>query len=201
MNEEKAVLDFFTQTENLPLGLAVAEHMDGIREQMNSRFWHAFQKKLDILFSQHAPEWKTKAIEDRNTANLLVGLQCVLREPQASCLLPMMEQQYIGGTWRIFSGLMWNGTPQPLPAVNELKQSLADANFKSNEQFLAWQWTNFYPQKSDFLLRFARQPEQLLNEIASVFKSLSLDRRELISQANTALKNTPATVLRNQRTH
>ena len=36
MNEEQAVLDFFSQNENLPLGLSVAEQMDKIREQINN---------------------------------------------------------------------------------------------------------------------------------------------------------------------
>ena len=193
MNEEKAVLEFFARTENLSLGLAVAEQMDTIREQMNSLFWQALQKKLDTLFYEHAPEWQTQVTEDRNTADMLVGLQGKLREPQALCLFPMMEQQYIGGAWRIFYGLMWQGTPQQ-PSVNALKKLLNDAGYKSNDNFLAWQWTNFYPRSRDFLLRFAKQPEQLLGEIETIFRALSIDQRELLSQANTALQNSPATI-------
>ena len=39
MNEEQEVLKFFAQTENLSLGLSVAEQMDKLREQMNNRLW------------------------------------------------------------------------------------------------------------------------------------------------------------------
>jgi hypothetical protein len=39
MNEEQAVLDFFSRTENLSLGLSVAEQMDELRVQMNNRLW------------------------------------------------------------------------------------------------------------------------------------------------------------------
>lgn len=194
MNEEKAVLEFFAQAENLPLALSVANQMDTMREQMNSRFWHELQKKLDILFCEHAPEWQTQLTEDRNAADMLVGLQCKLREPQTFCLFPMLEQQYTGGNWRIFFGLMWQGTPTmeqlALPEVSQLKKVLGDAGFKHNETFLAWQWTDFYPRGRDFLLRFAKQPEQLLTELESTFKALSLDQRALINQANAALKAT-----------
>ncbi len=198
MNEEKAVLEFFSQTENLPLALSVAGQMDVIREQMNSRFWQELSQKLDILFYEHAPEWQAQVTEDRNTAGMLVGLQCKLREPQTLCIFPMLEQQYTGGNWRIFYGLMWQGTPTiaqlSLPEVSQLKKALGDAGFKHNENFLAWQWTDCYPRGRDFLLRFAKQPEQLLTELESTFKALSLDQRALISQANAALKNMPASM-------
>jgi hypothetical protein len=111
MNEEKAVLDFFAKPENLPLGLSVAGQMDVIREQMNSRFWQDLQHRIDTQSVQHAPEWQTQITEDRNAADMLVGLQCKLREPQSHCLFPMLEQQYLGGTWRIFFGLMWQSPP------------------------------------------------------------------------------------------
>ncbi len=195
MNEEKSVLEFFARAENLPLALSVANQMDTIREQMNSRLWQELGQKLDILFSKGAAEWQIQTTEDRNAADMLVGLQGKLREPQALCLFPMIEQQYTGGVWRIFYGLMWQGAPTieqlALPAVVQLKQALSDAGFKHNENFLAWQWTNFYPRQSRFLLRFSRQPEQLLSELESAFKALSLDQRDLINQANAALKDVP----------
>ncbi len=192
MNEKNAVLDFFAQPENLPLGLSVAEQMDEIRERMNSQFWKNFNRQVDSLLSRHAPEWQAHAIEDRNAAEMLVGLQCKLGKPQTLCLFPMLEQQYLGGNWRIFYGLMWQGAPTvgqlALPAVSQLKQVLSGAGYKSNENFLAWQWTNFYPRRSDFLQRYALQPEKLLDEVESVFRKLPLD---LIGQANAALKDAP----------
>ena len=166
--------------------------MDEIRERMNSQFWKNFNRQTDSLLSRHAPEWQAHAIEDRNAAEMLVGLQCKLIEPQTLCLFPMLEQQYLGGNWRIFYGLMWQGAPTvgqlTLPAVSQLKQVLSGAGYKSNENFLAWQWTNFYPRRSDFLQRYALQPEKLLDEVESVFRKLPLD---LIGQANAALKDAP----------
>ena len=53
MNEEQAVLDFFAQTENLPLGLSVAEQMDRLREQMNNRLW------LELLPRLNAADQRT----------------------------------------------------------------------------------------------------------------------------------------------
>lgn len=192
MNEEQAVLDFFAQPENLPLGLSVAEQMDEIREQMNARFWLALQSRLDTVPQS---EWQTQVTEDRNAATMRVGLQCKLRESQTICLSPMLEQQYMGGTWRIFYGLMWQVAPAPgqlaLPAVSALKQRLADAGFKNNENFLAWQWTNLYPRRGDFLQRFAQNPEKLLDETESIFKTLLTDQRALIAAANAALKDAP----------
>jgi hypothetical protein len=195
MNEEQAVLDFFAKPENLPLGLSVAEQMDRIREQMNSSFWQALQQRLNTLFDLHAPEWQTQVTEDRNTADILVGLQCKLREAQDICLFPMLEQQYLGGTWRIFFGLMWQAAPTPeqlaLPAVATLRQLLLDSGFKHNENFLGWQWTGFYPRRSDFLQRFAQQPDELLDDVEAIFKPLLTAQRELIGKANAALKDVP----------
>jgi len=195
MNEEQAVLDFFAKKENLPLGLSVAEQMDEIRAQINSRFWKSLQQRIS---DQHTSAWIAETIEDRNAAGVLVGLQCGMAEPQSLFLFPMLEQQYLGGSWRIFFGLMWN-TPSKqdqlsLPAVVALKQVLADAGFKANENFLAWQWTNFYPRRSDFLLRYTRNPEKLLDEIEFIFKTLLTNNGKLVEQANTSLKNAPRTL-------
>lgn len=193
MNEEQAVLDFFAKPENLSLGLSVAEQMDEIRFRLISEFWKDLGQRLNASL-QHT-EWQTLATEDRNAAELLVGLQCKLREPQTICVFPMMEQQLLGNTWRIFFGLMWQTPPTPeqlaLPAVSKLKELLSDAGFKNNENFLAWQWTPFYPYRRDFLLRSSQKPEQLLESVEAIFNTLLKDHRSLIAATNTALKDMP----------
>ena len=187
MNEEKAVLEFFAQAENLPLALSVAHQMDAMREQMNSRFWQDLKQRIDALHGRHALEWQTEIIEDHNAARLHLGLRCKLRKAQPNSLFPMLEQQHMGGTWRIFFGLMWQNTPAQLslPAVARLKQALHEAGFKSNEHFIAWRWTDFYPRRSDFLMRYAREPEKLLGEVESAF--CMPDHFELINEANAEL--------------
>lgn len=193
MTEEQAVLDFFAKPENLPLGLSVAAQMDEIREQMNSRFWKNLQQRLDVSLANGL--WRTQATEDRNASDMLVGMQCRLQEEQTACLFPVMEQQFLGGKWRIFFGLMWQIPPSAehlaLPAVIRLKEILSDAGFKSNENFLAWQWTNFYPRRSDFLQRYASSPEKLLAETEGIFNTLLVSQGESISAANASLKVAP----------
>lgn len=193
MNEEQAVLEFFAKPENLPLGLAVAVQMDEIREQLNSRFWKQLQARLEA--SSANTVWRTQITEDRNSSEMLVGLQCRLRDEQAACLFPMMEQQFLGGKWRIFFGLMWQTPASPeqlsFPAVATLGRVLSEAGFKANENFLAWQWTNLHPLRSDFLQRFSEQPEKLLDEAVAVFRVFLTDQRELITAANAALKDAP----------
>jgi hypothetical protein len=195
MNEQQAVLDFFAQTENLPLGLAVAEQMDRLREQMNMRFWQALQQQLDTLINEHALPWQVTATEDRNAADSLVGLYCTLRPEQELYLRPMMEQQNLGGNWRIYFGLIWSATPSPdqlaLPAVITLKESLQQAGFKNNENHFAWQWTTLHPRRKDFLLRYAQQPEALLNDAQAYLQTLLLEQRDLIAAANAALQTAP----------
>jgi hypothetical protein len=195
MNEEQAVLDFFAKEENLSLGLSVAEQIDEIRVQMNSRFWHDLQRRVNTLFTEHAPEWIADTTEDRNASEVLVGLQCKLREPKTFSLFPMLEQQYLGGTWRIFFGLMWQSAltseQLALPAVAKLKQLMIDNGFKQNENFIAWQWTNFHPRRSDFLLRYSRQTEKLLDDVEAIFKPFVLENRALIASANAALQDAP----------
>ena len=199
MKEQQAVLDFFSQAENLPLGLAVAEQMDTLREQMNTQFWQALQARLDSLIKEHTLPWQVTATEDRNAAGSLVGLYCSLRSGQKLgqelYLSPMMEQQHLGSDWRIYFGLMWSVAPTPkqlaLPAVITLKKTLQQAGFKNNESHLAWQWTMMHPRRKDFLLRYSHQPEILLAEVQGVFKALLIDNREVINQANESLKSAP----------
>jgi hypothetical protein len=198
MNEEQAVLEFFAQTENLSLGLSVAEQMDKLREKMNNRLWLELLSRLNALIKEHGLAWYLEPTEDKNAPDCLVGLHCNTSTEQLLYLRPMVEQQYLGGEWRIYFGLMWSTAPSPeqlgIPAVNSLKASLQNASFKNNESFLAWQWTAFHPRRKDFLLRYAHRPEQLLGEMEAILKKLLIDYATAITQANTALQNAPRSV-------
>lgn len=194
MNEEQAILDFFSQPENLPLALSVAEQMDKLRGQMNNRFWQEFLARLNALIKEHELAWRVELTEDKNAPDSLVGLHCTALTEQQLYVRPMMEQQYLGGECRVYIGLIWNTAPAPdqlgLAHVSKLKASLQKAGFKSNESFLAWQWTMFHPRRKDFLLSYARQPEKLLDDVLTIFSTLLIDHRELIEQANEVLKTT-----------
>lgn len=195
MKEEQAVLDFFARAENLSLGLSVAEQMDELRKQMNNRFWRELLARLNAQIHQHGLAWRVELTEDKNAANSLVGLLCAASTVQPLYLRPMLEQQYLGGVWRIYFGLMWSAAPSPeqlgLPAVKNLKALLQKAGFKSNENFLAWQWTTFHPRRRDFLIRYANHPEEILGEIEADFKSLLTEHSASIEQANGALQSFP----------
>jgi len=192
MNEEQAVLDFFSRAENLPLGLAVAEQMDALRGQMNNHLWRELLARFKILINEHELPWQVELTEDKNAPDSLVGLHCTMGIEQPLHLRPMMEQQYLGGVWRIYYGLMWSVTPAPdqlgLTAINNLKVSLQQAGFKSNENFLAWQWTAFHPRRKDFLLRYSQQPEKLLGDMEAIIKMLLVTHHTGIEEANAALK-------------
>ncbi len=195
MNEEQAVLDFFRKPENLPLGLSVAALMDDIRIRLNSAFWNALQRHLHARQNAHAPRWQIQATEDRNAAGMLIGLQFGLPVAQEHSLFPMLEQQYLGGNWRIYIGLMWQSAPTPeqlaLPEVASLKEALTDAGFSSNASFLGWQWTRWYPRSGEFLLRCSDRQEKLLDEVESVMSPLLAEHSALIDAANQALKGVP----------
>lgn len=191
MNEERAILDFFSQPENLSLALSVAEQTDQLRKQMNNRLWQELRVRLDQLIKQHGLAWHVEFTDDKNAPEYLLGLHFTLATGQPLYLRPMIEQQYLGGEWRIYFGLAWSTASAPgqlgLASMVDLKASLQKARFKSNESFLAWQWTAFYPRRKDFLLRFARNPEQLLEEFVTIFATLLIDHREAIEQANQGL--------------
>ena len=194
MNEEQAILDFFSQTENLSLGLSVAEQMDQLREQMNNRFWQELLARLDTLIKTHESAWHVELTEDKNAPECLVGLHCTLTTERPLYLRPMLEQQYLGGEWRIYFGLIWSAAPAPgqlgLTSVINLKSSLQKAGFKSNESFLAWKWTTFHPRRKDFLLKYTRHPEQILEDVVTIFATLLIDHRGAIEQANEMLNTT-----------
>jgi len=195
MKEEQAVLDFFANAVNLPLGLAVAEQMDRLRAQMNNRLWHGLLERLGKMFEEYAIAWRAEITEDKNATDVLVGLHCAPYEDQSLYLSPMMEQQHLGGQWRVYYGLMWNTKPSPdqlgLKEVGNLKLALQKAGFKSNENFLAWQWTPFYPRRREFLLRYSQHPERILGELEDSLKKMLVEHRMAIIQANAALKATP----------
>ena len=192
MNEELAILEFFSRPENLPLALSVAEQMDKLREQTNNRLWHELHARLDALIRKHGLEWRVELTEDKNSPECLVGLHCALSTDQSIYLRPMMEQQFLGGEWRIYFGLIWSAASSPgqlgLASVTKLKTSLQKAGYKSNENFLAWKWTAFHPRRRDFLLRYANHAEQLLEDVMAIFATLLIDNREAIEQANHMLK-------------
>jgi hypothetical protein len=195
MNEEQAVLDFFSLAENLPLSLSVAEQMDILREQMNNRLWLELLARFQTMVKDHGLAWQVMPTEDKNAPDNLVGLHCTAGAEQPHYLRPMMEQQFLGGVWRIYFGLMWSASPTPdqlgLPALRSLKASLQKAGFKSNENFVAWQWTAFHPRRRDFLLGYAQHPEKILGDIEAIFRTLLIEHRMEIDQANAALSTFP----------
>lgn len=195
MNEELSVLNFFSQSENLELGLSVAELMDGIREELNSRYWRELLPRLDGMLKELSLEWNCTLTEDKNAPGNLVGLHCSARTEQPLYLRLMLEQQHLGGTWRIYFGLMWSDTPSPeqlaLPALCALKDSLQKAGYKNNASFIGWQWTNLHPRRKDFLLRYSRNPEVVLEETRVILHKLLIEHCSLIKQANDALQTAP----------
>lgn len=191
LNEEQQVLNFFAQAENLPLALSVADQVDITRQQLNHTFWLELQKRLTTI----APHWHVEITEDRNAAGCLVGLHLEPVQKQALYLRPMMEQQFLGETQRIYFGLMWSAVPTPeasrMNAIVTLRDNLQKAGFKNNENFLAWQWTRYYPRRSDFLLRFSKAPDALLDEVSALMQNLLATNNNAVHDANIALRDAP----------
>ncbi|MDO8412601.1 MAG: hypothetical protein Q7S51_02305 [Gallionellaceae bacterium] len=200
MNEEQAVLDFFAQTENLPLALSVADQVDSLRQQLNRAFWLA----LCAHIAKKNPDWRVASTEDRNATDCLVGLHLQPAQEQTLYLRPMLEQQYLGDTLRIYYGLMWSTLPTPeqtrLAAINTLRDALQQEGFKNNENFLAWQWTPYHPRRRDFLLRYNLAAQALLDEAAELLDTLLVKHGNALRTANNALRQAPrsATVSLNQ---
>lgn len=195
MNEEQSVLDFFAQTENLPLALSVAEQMDGIRQRLNNEFWLALRERLDGLLTEHALPWDSEITEDRNSEKCLVGLYMQPQAEQRVFLRPFMEQQFLGEGYRIYHGLMWNVAPdmaqKSLPAVETLRARLDQAGFKPSDSFLAWQWLSWHPRRKDFLSRYLNRREELLDEAVEIWSRLLLTYGAELRQANIALQPAP----------
>lgn len=209
MPQEQAVLDFFALTENLPLALSVAEQTDRIREQINTKFWHEFSAKVAEHMRINNLIWQVTVTEDRNISDSIVGLNCILPNNQPLYLRPILEQQNLGKGLQIYFGLMWSNTATPehlsLAAISKLRDQINHAGYKHNENFIAWQWTNFYPRSKSFLLRYTQEPEQLFEEILSTLSKLIINHRDSIDLANAALNMTPRSMkisldqLRSQR--
>lgn len=195
MNEEQAVLDFFSKAENLPLALSVAERVDEIRTTLNNNFWRELIASTSSLLAQKSQSWRVAVTDDKNTADQLVGLHCDIPEDQPVYLRPMLEQQLLGGVWRIYGGLMWSTPPTveqlQLSQVIALKEKMLAAGYKSNESFLAWQWTHLHPRRADFLLRFSQSPQPVIDEAMHSLQALLIDNASALYAANSALSNAP----------
>lgn len=194
MNEEQAVLDFFSQQENLPLALIAAERIDDIRLRLNNEFWLALRERLEGWLTEQALPWTVEPTEDRNSEECLVGLHLQPQAEQRVFLRPFMEQQFLGDSYRVFYGLIWNTAPdagqKSLPAVDSLRSSLENSGLKQSDSFLAWQWLPWYPRRKDFLLRFTEQRDELLDEAMQPWQALLVEFGEQLKQANLALNNT-----------
>lgn len=199
MNDEQAVLDFFAQEENLPLALIAAEHLDAIRLRLNNDFWRLLGQRLDALVARHSLPWASKLTEDRNNDDCLVGLHLNPLAGNRIFLRPFMEQQFIGGGYRIYHGLMWSAAPEPaqktLSAVAALGDSMLQAGFKQGDNFFAWQWLPWHPRRRDFLLRFSADRERLVEEALRPWEALLLASGEQLRLANLALGNPAATAI------
>jgi hypothetical protein len=193
MNEEQAVLDFFAQEENLPLALIAAEHIDAIRLRLNNEFWLALREQLDAWLARQGLSWSSEPTQDRNSDDCMVGLHLKPRDEQRVFLIPFMEQQFLGGDYRVFCGLMWNTTPDPgqksQPAVENLRTLLGDTGFSESDSFLAWQWLPWYPRRRDFLLRFATHRDELLEEAMQLWQLMLGEYGEQLKLANLALNS------------
>lgn len=198
MNDEQAVLDFFAQEENLPLALIAAEHLDAIRLRLNNEFWIALRERLDAWLAQQALPWSTLITEDRNNEECLVGLHLQPKDDLHLFLRPFMEQQFLGDSYRIFHGLMWNTVPDATrkaqPEVEALRASLGDAGLKHSDSFLAWQWLPWHPRRRDFLLRFVTGRNELLDDALRPWQALLADYGGQLNLANLALGKAPRSV-------
>jgi hypothetical protein len=88
---------------------------------------------------------------------------------------------------------MWSATPSPeqlaIPDITHLKNALQKEHFKSNESFLGWQWTSLHPRRKDFLLRYAKQPESIHEEILKALQPLLINLNQDITRANAVLQH------------
>ena len=191
MNEEQEVLDFFSRGENLSLALSVAELVDHQRQQLNNRFWMALADRI----SADATNWQVETTGDRDADERLVGIHLRPKLEQQLYLSPILEQQNMGGKPRIYFGLMWSEIPtfdkSNLDAVNTLRNAMQTKGYKNNERFLAWRWSTLHPASKSFLLRFATQPDVLLDETRHLFMPLLHTFGAALTNANAALRESP----------
>ncbi|MDR2195455.1 MAG: hypothetical protein LBE50_02470 [Gallionellaceae bacterium] len=198
MNEEQAVLDFFSQEENLPLALIAGDHIDGIRQQRNNAFWRDLQQHLAAYLAREYLPWDCQLTEDRNSEDCLVGVHLQPQAAQSLFLRPFMEQQFMGEGYRIYYGLIWNTTPEPdrlrLPEIAALRTALQGDGLKESDSFLAWGWTPWHPRRRDFLLRFTQDHDALLDDAVGLITHLLNSHNKALATANAALVDAPRSI-------
>ncbi len=196
MNEEQAALEFFSRKENLPLALIAAEHLDGIRRDLNNQFWQVMHAELETLVTSQSLPWKANLTEDRNAEDCLVGLHLEPLADSRVFLRPFMEQQFMGEGYRVYHGLMWSTAPdapqKALPAVTALRAALQQGGFREGDNFFGWQWLPWHPRRRDFLMKFGMHQEEFLQEMMQPWRQMLLTWGEQLQLANAALA-TPST--------
>jgi len=196
-SEELAVLEFLSKEKNAAIALSIGDFLDTLRSDLNNQFWLAAYNKLKLYLEENRLPWIVELTEDKNVDKSLVGLHLQPTFDQSILLFPFMEQQFVGDSYRIFHGLMWNVEADPvaqsLEELDILRKELEPLGFSHSPRFHVWQWLPWHPRRKDFLIQFAQDRDNLLNEMIGVWKRLLVTYGPQLENANARLRELQAT--------
>jgi len=194
MDYESSIIDFLKKKENLRSALAVARHIEILKDQLHRQFWTALGVELEKKLKNFAcgNAWKISLNEVEKLTQNSCGVSFEPCSTQQLYLVPSIQQERQNKhTFRIFYGIKWNpagSSNMDIREVLELRDKLK--NYRTeNRWWLGWKWTDIYPRSENFLSNMVENKDGLIKKTTDDFWELFENQRHALEIANKALAN------------
>ena len=198
---ETNLIEFLTNSENLPFAVEILRLGDEIRKPVLARFWNDLRDRLES--SPNRPSGVASSMQlrffpdDRMTHPLDTDLRYfdeALAEKEDQFLSYFIEMDR-GKRWFTMDyGISWNeempsksSRLQKMKPVVELRELLEGMEFKEGETAIGWKGLHEYDHVDGFLADIVKDSEGLLREIVDRFWLLVKKTISKVEKANQAI--------------
>jgi hypothetical protein len=189
---DKAICDFLTQTDNLPVALEVAEYIVTLKKDLHIKFWKAYNNAMVNRLMEFNSAWKylplKKYRKDWEKSFIVPVLPTNSPVPGLSVVFGQGTQEY---TYRFFWGVRWTKPPANFDhlSLTTLQSKLVGKRISIVEGpwWIRWGYYKFGPQDVHFLHLMQNDPDKLVGEISGDVWDLFLEVKALLEEINKAV--------------
>jgi len=195
MNYEQTVAEFLAKPANLPFALEVAQHVEKAKDHLQVQFWNLYYADMEkrLHASSNAGRWK---VIFTRPGQLLAEFQsCWLQfdvgHTQSIQLHVGLNAESRANKYNCVYGLNWSrkqdGSSDP-KVVGDLIQALMARSLvvNTNDWWLTYTRLKYSLREDTFLIRYAKEPHAVVQEIGDIVWSLFTQMREPLEAANEA---------------
>jgi hypothetical protein len=200
---ETNLIEFLTNSDNLPFAVEILRLGDEIRRPILARFWRDLHRRLEESRdrSLDAASMQLRLVPDERLTNPLdtdLSYGDVRMENAEQSLSYFVEKEYGKNYFAIYFGIAWrdempskSSKLHKLKPVSKLREKLEEMEFETRFEktitAMGWQALLKYDSLDDFLADFAKEPEGILREITDRFWLLVKKTITAVEQANAAI--------------